>query len=414
MKLEDRLTAKQLEALALAGSGKTRVLYYGGSRSGKTFLTCVMLVYRALRYPNSRHLIARLRYSHARGSIWLDTLREAVKFVGAEEATDWKEADHYVKFTNDSEIWIDGLDDKERVEKILGREYNTIFLNEVSQIPYPTITTVLTRLALKVEGCKNIAFFDCNPPSKFHWTYKMFIQGVDPETGEPLNMDHYGSLRMNPGDNVDNLPEGYIEDILEHLPEDQKRRFLRGEFGDAQGVIFTNWDIVDEIPEEEGRRGKHSYGLDFGFTVDPTSLVHCVNYGDDLYIDELVYAEGLTNNAIAEVIKGIGISELIYADSAEPKSVKELQQMRINVRGAQKGPDSVRQGIDWLLSKKIHVTRRSVNLHAELHNYVWKQNKDGRPFPQPIDEFNHAIDAIRYACEKYKRPGVEISAPIMR
>jgi phage terminase large subunit len=263
----------------------------------------------------------------------------------------------------------------------------------------------MTRLALKVEGCRNIAFFDCNPPSKFHWSYKMFIQLVDPEDGRPLDTKQYGCLRMNPVDNTENLPDGYIEDILEHLPEDQKRRFLRGEFGDAQGVIFKDWEIVDEIPEEIRRRSRHAYGLDFGFTVDPTALVDCYLYGNDLYLDELLYAEGLTNTNIAGLILDMGLSGEIYADSAEPKSIVELQRLHVRLRGAKKGPDSVRQGIDWLLGKKIFVTRRSANLQAELANYVWKQNKDGRPFPQPIDDFNHAIDAVRYAAEGLKTSG---------
>ena len=399
-------TPKQIEAREMLKGKASRFLFYGGSRSGKTYLVICAILVRALQHPGSRHLIARLRYSHARGSIWLDTLRAAVSDLGMKDVVSYNETDHYMTVKTNggsSEIWVDGLDDKERVEKILGREYNTIFLNEVSQIAYPTVTTVLTRLALKVEGCRNYAVFDCNPPSKFHWTYKMFIQGVDPESGEPLDMDMYGSIKMNPVDNQDNLPDGYITDILEHLPEDQKRRFLRGEFGDAQGVVFKDWEIVDEIPEEANRRGKESFGLDFGFTVDPTALVRTVEYGGDLYIDELLYASGLTNQDIGKLIKDDGITGLIYADSAEPKSVAELQQLRVNVRGAKKGPDSVRQGIDWLLGKKLHVTRRSVNLHAELHNYVWKTNNDGRPLPQPIDDFNHAIDAVRYGCEPYMR-----------
>jgi len=402
MTVEQRLTAKQSQALKLAGSGPTRILMYGGARSGKTFLICLMIVYRAIAYPGSRHLIARIRYSHARGSIWLDTLRDAVSFFGIESQAVWRESDHYVVI-NGSEIWVDGLDDKERIDKILGREYNTIFLNEISQIPYPTVTTVMTRLAYRIEGCRNIAFFDCNPPSKFHWSYKMFIQLVDPHTGQALDLAHYAAIQINPEDNRAHLPEGYITDILEHLPDDQQRRFLRGEFGDAQGVIFSGWEIVDEIPEEAKRRGRRSLGLDFGFTVDPTALVDCYLYGDDVYVDELLYADGITNHALGGLIRGMDLGADIYADSAEPKSIRELQQARVPVRGAKKGPDSVKQGIDWLLSKQLYVTRRSVNLQAELANYVWKQNRDGRPFPVPIDDFNHAIDALRYASEPWKR-----------
>jgi phage terminase large subunit len=407
----DKFTDKQKELTRLAVSGRSRVLAYGGSRSGKTFLICVLIVKRAAEHQGSRHLIARLRYSHARGSIWLDTLREAVAFWGLE--AEWKESDHYVKI-GDSEIWVDGLDDKERVEKILGREYATIFLNEVSQIAYPTVTTVLTRLAQKVTDSRNIAFFDCNPPSKFHWTYKMFIQGVDPESGEKLDPKHYGCLQMNPTDNTEHLPDGYIEDILQHLPENQQRRFLRGEFGDAQGVIFTGWEIVDDIPEEIINRGKHSVGLDFGFSVDPTAMVDIYLYGDEVFIDELLYTDGLTNQAIGALIKSTGITVPIYADSAEPKSIEELRRLHIDVRGAKKGPDSIRQGIDWLLSKKLRVTRRSVNVQAELQNYVWKTNRDGRELPEPIDDFNHAIDALRYGTQPFKRSPIEVSAVIKR
>ena len=400
-KLESGLTPIQRTALTLAGSGITRILLYGGSRSGKTLLICLIVLYRAVKYPNSRHLIARLRFSHAKGSIWLDTLRAAVKYMGIEDKVKWKEADHYL-IVNGSEVWIEGLDDKDRVEKILGREYATIFVNEVSQIPYPTITTVLTRLSQKIEGCKNLAFFDMNPTSKFHWTYKMFIQGIEPKTEEDLNMDQYGSLRMNPIDNAVNLAEGYIENFLSHLPEDQRRRFLRGEFGDAVGIIFSNWEIVEDIPEDVIKRGKRSAGMDFGFTVDPTALVTLYNYGPDLYIDELIYADSLTNQDLSVLILDEALTCDIYADSAEPKSIEELSRLRCRVRGAAKGPDSIRQGIDWLKSKNLKVTRKSKMIQAELQNYAWKEDRNGKPLNQPIDDFNHAIDAIRYGTEPFK------------
>ena len=400
-KIEQGLTVIQKEALTLAGSGKTNILFYGGSRAGKTFLICLIVLYRALKYPNSRHLIARLRFSHAKGSIWLDTLRSAVKFMRIESKVTWKEADHYL-IVNGSEVWIEGLDDKERVEKILGREYATIFLNEVSQIPYPTLTTVLTRLSQKNQGCKNLAFYDMNPTSKFHWTYKMFIQGVEPDTEEDLNMDLYGSLQMNPKDNADNLAEGYIENILEHLPEDQRRRFLRGEFGDAKGLIFPVYEIVEEVPEEVLRRGKQSAGMDFGFTADPTALVSLYLYGQDLYIDERIYADSLTNQDLSVLILDEGLDCDIFADSAEPKSIEELRRLKCRVRGAAKGPDSIRQGIDWLKSKHLKVTRKSKMIQAELQNYAWKEDRSGRPLNQPIDDFNHAIDAIRYGTEPFK------------
>lgn len=401
--IESYLTKKQQEALRLI-TEKQKIFLYGGSRSGKTLLILLIIIYLAHKYQGSRHLVARLRFAHAKTAIWLDSLKKAFEIWQIKPV--WKESDHYV-MVGDSEIWIDGLDDRDRVDKILGREYMTIFFNEISQIPYSTITTVLTRLAQKVVSKDgkigtNYEFYDCNPPSKFHWSYKLFIQGIDPASLRLISKAKQGVLQMNPVDNQEHLPENYIQDTLESLPEHKRKRFLEGEFTDAQGVIFNNWKIYDDLPEEVERRARVSYGLDFGFTVNPTALIACYLYGNDLYLDELIYSEGLTNQNIASLILGMGL-DLIYADSAEPKSIEELRRARLDVRGAKKGPDSLRQGIDWLLSKNLYVSRRSVNLLAELQNYVWKQNRDGRALPEPIDDWNHAIDAVRYGCEPFRR-----------
>lgn len=405
----DRLTARQYQALALLRS-VSRVLLYGGARSGKTFLIVCVIVLRAIKYPGSRHLIARLRYAHARASIWLDTLPAVVKFLGVEDIVQWRESDHYLVVQHrgaaNSEIWVDGLDDRDRVDKILGREYATIYLNEVSQIAYATVTTVMTRLAQKIEGCTPRLFLDENPPSKFHWTNRLFIQGVDPETGEPVDREKYGALQVNPEHNAANLPDGYIEENLATLPEHKRRRFLLGEFGDAEGIIFKNWDIIDAIPEEVKAHSRLSYGVDFGFSVDPAAVVECRMNGDDLYLHEVVYQQGLTNQALAAELKSKGIKGPLIADSAEPKSIRELCHAGLDVRPAAKGPDSVRQGIDWLLSKRLHVTRQSVSLQAELENYCWRENREGKPMPEPIDDFNHAIDAIRYGCEAWRSASV--------
>lgn len=400
-----RLTARQRQGLALLVSFN-RVLLYGGARSGKTFLIVCAILLRAVRYPGSRHLIARLRYAHVRASIWLDTLPAAVKFLGLENVVKFHESDHYITIFHKpgvwSEVWVDGLDDKERVDKILGREYATIYLNEVSQIPYSTVTTVLTRLAQKIEDCPVKFYLDENPPSKFHWTNRLFMQGVDPETGAAVDRGRYASLQVNPIHNVANLPEGYIEENLETLPEHKRRRFLLGEFGDAEGVIFKNWDIIEAIPEEVKAHSRLSYGLDFGFSVDPAAVVECRMNGDDLYLDEVIYSPGLTNQALAAELKRLGIKGPIVADSSEPKSIRELAHAGLDIKGAAKGPDSVRQGIDWLLSKRIHVTLRSVSLQSELENYCWRENREGKPMPEPIDDWNHAIDAIRYGVEPWR------------
>jgi len=160
----------------------------------------------------------------------------------------------YAKFSNGSEIWFGGLDDKERTEKVLGNEYSTIYFNECSQLTnYDTIVTGLTRLAENTK-LSRIAFFDENPPSKRHWSYKVFIDGVLP-TGERIsNHERYYHLRLNPDDNTDNLPGEYIEETLMQLPKRQRKRFLLGEFGDdSEGALWTA-DIIKYSDTEEFSR----------------------------------------------------------------------------------------------------------------------------------------------------------------
>jgi hypothetical protein len=200
-------------------------------------------------------------------------------------------------------------------------------------------------------------------------------------------------MLINPLDNAANLPEGFIEETLEKLPEHKRRRFLLGEFGDAEGVIFKNWDIIENIPDEVKAHSRLSYGLDLGFSVDPAAVVELRMNGDDLYIDEILYQTELTNQQLAYELKRLGITGPLIADSSEPKSIRELSHAGLNVKGAAKGPDSIRQGIDWLLSKKLHITRRSVSLQAELENYCWRDNREGKPIPEPIDDWNHCIAA---------------------
>ena len=335
----------------------------------------------------------------------MDTIPKIMQMEGLNKKKfKWSTADHYITCPNGSEIWVDGLDDKERVDKILGREYATIFFNECSEITYDAVSTVLTRLAQNIPGCTNKAFADLNPVGKLHWGYKLFIQKTFPSTGDPVpNPEDYQAMYLQPDDNRENLPPGYIENILDTLPEHKRRRFRMGEWGDPEGVIYPEWKMIDEIPEEIIRRAKRSHGLDFGFTVDPAALVDLFLYGEDLYIDELIYGTNITNKELIKRIKALNLPCRIYGDSAEPKSIKELQDAGIDIVGSAKGQDSVRQGIDWISSKNLYVTRRSYNLHSELQSYVWHVDRTGRNMSKPIDDYDHGMDAMRYGAERFMR-----------
>jgi hypothetical protein len=250
-----KLTEKQLEAQQLLSGIYTHLMLFGGSRSGKTFLLVRNIVTRAIKAPNSRHLIARFRLNHIKASIVMDTFPKVMKIAFPDVSYDLNKTDLYATLPNGSEIWFAGLDDSERVEKILGNEYVTIYLNECSQISWPSVGMVATRLAQKVMQVINgkeagylkpRMYYDCNPPKKSHWTYKIFVLKVDPETGEPLvNSTNYASFQINPHDNQENLSEEYLN-TLEGLSERLKRRFLNGNFSDDNPNQLFKEDDIDK------------------------------------------------------------------------------------------------------------------------------------------------------------------------
>lgn len=402
--------AKQREMYRLLSDDSLAYyLFYGGSRSGKTTGTVEYIFARAAKYAGYRAFIGRDTWVSAKASLWLDTIDKLRDSKDRQLFYQKYEQDHYIKCANGSEIWVDGLDDSERVEKILGREYNDIFINEVSKgVTWHTISILKTRLAKKTECVRvNKFIMDENPPSIYHFTYKVFIKKVDPLTGEPLtNADKYASLLINPYDNAENLPMGYIEENLEHLPELQRKRFLLGEFTKPEGAIFENIEIVDDIPNNVRSHGRHAYGLDFGYSIDPCAIIECYDVGDELWLDEKVYQTGLDNDAISLKLGGIGAdsSSRIIADSAEPKSIDEIKHKGYSgILPCEKGADSIRYGIDVMQRKKIKITRTSYNMIEEFQNYVWKQDKSGMKLNEPEQGNDHSIDAVRYVATYFSK-----------
>jgi phage terminase large subunit len=163
-----RLTEKQAELRQLLNGDATHILAWGGSRSGKTFTMIRNVVIRALKAPGSRHLIARFRFNHVVQSIWFDTLPKVMTKCFPEVEPKQDKANWFWQFPNGSEIWFGGLDDKERTEKVLGLEFATVLLNEVSQISLAARNLIVTRLAQSVDGLALKCYLDCNPPVRTH------------------------------------------------------------------------------------------------------------------------------------------------------------------------------------------------------------------------------------------------------
>jgi hypothetical protein len=234
-------------------------LLYGGGRAGKTFIILFLILIRATK-RKSRHAILRFRLSHLEQSIIHDTFPKVAELMGIKYKINSQK--YFISLSNGSEIWYGGLDDKERVDKILGNEYNTIFLNEASQISYHAYTTVLTRLSQRVvktdkdgkpligddgeeETVENRMIIDENPPSKAHWTYKLFFDKIEPKEGTLVkNPDKYGVIKMNPEHNLHYIGKDYME-TLDNMPKDYRRRFKDGDFADIiLGSLFTEKNIA--------------------------------------------------------------------------------------------------------------------------------------------------------------------------
>jgi len=297
------LTAKQLEAQAYCAGDATNVMLFGGSRSGKTFLHVRNVIMRALKAPNSRHGIFRFRANHLKASIFLDTFPKCMRIMFPGVQWTPHSQDMYVSLGDGSEIWFAGLDDKERTERILGMEFATLYFNECSQIPYSSIATAMTRLAQRAEVqmenrapsiLKTRAWFDCNPPSQSHWTYQLFKMKRDPTTKKSvINPDDYVSFQMNPRDNIENLSPEYLK-TLETLPASMRKRFLEGNFADANpNALFPEefidkWRVIDGVVPELVR---------VVVAVDPSGA-------DD--------EDNADNDAIGIVVVGIGTDGNAY------------------------------------------------------------------------------------------------------
>jgi predicted phage terminase large subunit-like protein len=239
------LTEKQIEAEAVLNGPATHCILFGGSRSGKTFIIIRKIIERALTCK-SRHAVLRYRFNHLKASIISDTLPKVMGlcFPGIVKQCKLDRSDWFYTLPNGSEVWFGGLDEKDRTEKVLGQEHASIFLNECSQIQFASRAVALTRLAQNTE-LQNKMFYDCNPGSRRHWTYSLFIDKINPNTHQPVdNPNNYAALQINPEHNRANLGADYINE-LEALSERDRRRFLLGIFADEDETALWTPEMLD-------------------------------------------------------------------------------------------------------------------------------------------------------------------------
>lgn len=308
-------TYKQKEAIKVLGSKARDFMLFGGSRSGKTFIIIYAIIVRACK-AKSRHCILRFKFNHAKRSIWLDTLPKVIKLcfpnLGITEKN-YNKSDFYLTLPNGSEIWVGGLDDKDRVEKILGNEYSTVYFNESSQIDYSSVQKAKTRLAEK-NSLKKKAYYDCNPPSKTHWAYWLFEKKLDPIEDEPLKFpERYVSLLMNPMDNLENIDEEYIE-LLNSMPEKDRIRFLEGLYGDSNdGQAYYAFNREIHVKPTKRVNGTLLIGMDFN--VNPMTAVIGQFYDNTFHIHDEIYLKNSDTYKMCDELKKKGYMGDVIPDS---------------------------------------------------------------------------------------------------
>lgn len=395
-------TNTQVRAVKLLGGDYRHIMLYGGSRSGKTFILVRSVILRALK-EKSRHVILRQKFNHAKTSIWLDTLPKVLKLCFPELKTNPSKTDYYLTFPNGSELWIAGLDDAERVEKILGKEYSTIYFNECSQISYAAIQIALTRLAEKNSLAKKV-YYDENPPTKRHWSYWLFIKGIDPVDNVPIDTSKYASMIMNPKDNLENIDPDYIEEILSKLPERERRRFESGEFlDDSDGSAYYAFNREKHVQkiDKSFHVGQCHIGMDFNVNPMTATIGYYVN--NTFYVVDEAYLENSdTYKMSSELIRREHNGATIFPDSTganrktSGKSDHEiLRQVGFTIHPT-RNPivfDRINNVNRLLTEGRIIIDPRCKKLIADLEKVVWKNNElDKKSDPS----LTHISDALGY------------------
>lgn len=346
----------------------------GGTSSGKTYTIMQVLIYFALSDAGSVLTVVGRDLPNLKVGAIRDYKTIIAKNEWLSQMFTYSESGNFARCLNGSIIEFKSYED-EQDARSGKRDY--LFINEANGIPYEIFWQLQLRTRKKV-------YVDYNPSARF-WAHNELIGGKDVRL---IISDHRGNpfLTKEEHEKIENISDKELWKV-----------YARGLTGKLTGIIFPNFHIVDELPDKASWK-LHGYGLDFGFTNDPTALVHCVLAHGELWTDVEIYDTGLTNPMIAERAKERGITKevQIIADSAEPKSIAELRNAGLWVLPATKGADSIKSGIDVLRRYKWNVTRRSTSLIDELQVYKWKTDRDGKETNIPIDNFNHAIDATRY------------------
>lgn len=353
-------------------NGKNIISLQGSSRSAKSYNTMAFLIADALQDPGSRTSIVRKTLPALKGSILVD-FKDIMDRMKIWEPKQFNKTELVYTFQN--KAWFEFFS-TDNEQKIRGRKRDKLFANEANEISYLEWQQLIMRTT-------KFAILDYNPSfSEDHWIEQV---NKDPDCHHFIS-----TYKDNP------FLEQKIVDDIEKLKDRNKSLWTVYGLGlraVIEGRIFDTYELVDEIPEHIRKRW---VGMDFGYTNDPTAIIEAAIDGSDLYLDEICYRTRMLTNDIVKVLRERCDKKKIISESADPRLIDEIYNAGVNIHAVEKFQGSVMAGLTKMQEFHIKITKRSPNIKKEFDNYVYDQDRDGRYLNEPVDEFNHAIDATRY------------------
>jgi phage terminase large subunit len=346
----------------------------GGTAASKTISILVWLIDYAQTHHGEIVTVASESFPHLEDGAIRD-FTKIMKEQGYWQDARWHGTKHEYTFATNTVIEFTSFD---TYGKAHGPRRDVLFVNEANNLSWPIVDQLITRT-------RKIVWLDWNPSEEF-WFYTEVL---------PYRKEQTDFITLTYKDN-EALDLVTVQEIESHKHNKQWWTvYGLGQLGVIESRIYKDWKIIDEIPHEARLE---RYGLDFGYSNDPSALIAIYYYNGGYVLDEVVYRKGLSNRELADII-GNEATALVKADSAEPKSIDEIGGYGILIQPCTKGADSVNHGIQLVQDQRISVTKRSVHLIKEYRNYLWDTDKDGHMMDKPIGLNDHAMDAVRYGFE---------------